>query len=66
MCQASDTVHIDLIIKNDEPWALEAKGELDGEPIRIVVAVHNPESIQQCLVELGRLLDRQRLVWDFQ
>lgn len=66
MCQSCDAVHIDLIIKNDEPWAIEARGELDGEPVQLVVAVHETNSIADCLYQLGRVLDRQRLGWDFE
>jgi len=66
MCQSCDVVQIKLILRNDEPWSMEATGELDGEPIKILAAVHEPSTIAESLNSIGRLLDRQRLSWDFE
>jgi len=61
MCQSCDIVQITLIIQSNEPWQLTAKGELDGEPIRLDAACISPVSIARALDDFGRVLDTMRL-----
>lgn len=64
MCQSSDNVQIRVVLRNEEPWSIEATGELDGEPVKLVAACHQPLSIAQALYDFGHVLDSMRLGFD--
>lgn len=64
MCQSSDTVHLALIVHNEETIEVTVHGELDGEPFKWDAKYGPCRSLQDCLEHVGALLDMQRLSFD--